>query len=452
MQFHVLSFEGPDPYARAGGIASRVHGLVRSLADLGFETHLWFIGDPDLPGHEADGLLHLHRWCQWISRFHPGGVYDGEEGKQSDYASSLPPFLARETLLPHVRSGGRAVVLAEEWHTAPAVLHLDRLLREEGLRDRVTLFWNANNTFGFNRIDWAALSAAARITTVSRYMKHLMWGLGVDPLVIPNGLPADAFSPPERAIVRHVRESSRHRALIAKVARFDPDKRWLMAIGIARELKRRGARPLLVARGGVEAHGHEVMTAAAAAGLLVVERAVGPGPEELARALSASNGADVLHLRSPLDPEARSVLFRSADAVLANSGREPFGLVGLEVMAAGGLACTGCSGEDYAMSGWNALVLQTADPREFVGLYTRLRLNPLEAEAIRRAGRATARRYAWPEIIRRLLLPRIQLADDEGAHAERYGPSRPDSRIPFNFCSLGTKRPRDSGRRAAASG
>ena len=80
MQFHILSFEGHDPYACAGGLASRINGLVRTLAEVGFETHLWFVGDPQLSGHETQGQLHLHRWCQWISQYHPGGVYDGEEG------------------------------------------------------------------------------------------------------------------------------------------------------------------------------------------------------------------------------------------------------------------------------------------------------------------------------------------------------------------------------------
>ena len=78
MQFHVLSFEGPDAYARAGGLASRVDGLTETLAGLGFETHLWYVGDPERPGHEVHGALHYHRWGQWISRYHPGGVYDGE--------------------------------------------------------------------------------------------------------------------------------------------------------------------------------------------------------------------------------------------------------------------------------------------------------------------------------------------------------------------------------------
>jgi len=51
-QCHILAFEGPDPYARAGGIASRISGLAWALAESGFETHLWFVGDPDLPGYE----------------------------------------------------------------------------------------------------------------------------------------------------------------------------------------------------------------------------------------------------------------------------------------------------------------------------------------------------------------------------------------------------------------
>jgi hypothetical protein len=125
MQFHVLSFEGHDPYACAGGLASRINGLVNALAEVGYGTHLWFVGDPHLPGHESHGQLHLHRWCQWISQYHPGGVYDGEEGKRLDYATSLPPFLHHEMLLPHLQQGKRAVILAEEWHTVDAVLHLD---------------------------------------------------------------------------------------------------------------------------------------------------------------------------------------------------------------------------------------------------------------------------------------------------------------------------------------
>jgi glycosyltransferase involved in cell wall biosynthesis len=117
-----------------------------------------------------------------------------------------------------------------------------------------------------------------------------------------------------------------------------------------------------------------------------------------------------VNLCSHVDPLARRLLFRGSDAVLANSSHEPFGLVGLETMAAGGLACTGCTGEDYAVAGQNALVLETGEPREFLGMFARLRESPEQARAIRHAGRVTARHFSWPAIVERILLPRVALA------------------------------------------
>jgi hypothetical protein len=42
-------------------------------------------------------------------------------------------------------------------------------------------------------------------------------------------------------------------------------------------------------------------------------------------ALSMSSAADAVLLHLHLDPVARGVLFRCADAVLADNGHEPFG-------------------------------------------------------------------------------------------------------------------------------
>src|SRR5262245_38786087 len=92
-QFHVLSFEGPDAYSRIGGLEPRVAGLCEALVQAGLETHLWYVGQPDLPGYEVRDGLHLHRWCQWLSQYHPVGVYDGQDSKVPDYAGSLPPVL-----------------------------------------------------------------------------------------------------------------------------------------------------------------------------------------------------------------------------------------------------------------------------------------------------------------------------------------------------------------------
>jgi hypothetical protein len=191
-----------------------------------------------------------------------------------------------------------------------------------------------------------------------------MWALGVDPLVIPNGLPGEAFEPPDRTACAELRRRFADRTVMVKIARFDPDKRWLAAVKTVGLMKRTGWRPLLVARGGAEAHGGEVLDAMRSEGLVVVERQWrGSGGRALLEVLRDVNGADVVHLRSPLDSDARRVLLRGGDAVLANSGHEPFGLVGLETMAAGGLACTGATGEDYAVPGRNARCSRPATPQ-----------------------------------------------------------------------------------------
>src|SRR5262249_3360959 len=333
MQFHLVSFEGPDAYARAGGLATRVEGLASALVAHGFDVHLWFIGDPCAPAVETVRGLHLHRWCQWLSRHHPLGVYQGEEPKRLDFATSLPPWLL-EAMAPHLRDGGHAGGVAEEWETADVVLHLDWLLRRAALRDRVTVLWNANNGFGFDRVDWPRLSQAAVLTTVSRYMKHAMRPLGVNPIVIPNGLGPEAFGFPERAAVRELHRRLRGRTGLVKIARFDPSKRWLDALGAAAEMKRLGWRPLLLARGGAEAHGCDVRRAAAEAGLRLATRTLRePGERGVLDALADIEGVDVVEILSHLDPPACKLLLRGAAVVLANSAHEPFGLVGLEAMA-----------------------------------------------------------------------------------------------------------------------
>jgi glycosyltransferase involved in cell wall biosynthesis len=410
-QFHLLSFEGPDAYARVGGLETRVSGLCQALVAAGHETHLWFVGDPKLPGYEVRDKLHLHRFCQWISQYHPNGVYDGEYNKVPDFAGALPPALFRDFLGPHMARGGHAVIMGEEWQTADAVLHLDHLLRQTPWRDRVRMFWNANNVFGFESIDWNRMRQAAHVTTVSRYMRQLMPNIDIEAVVLPNGLSPDVYLAPDRTVVSQLRAAFAGRVAITKMARWDPDKNWLGSVRLVAELKRLGHRPLLIARGGREAHGAEVLHEMQSAGLRVAPRMHRGGDiDGLSCAVSNAHDFDVINLTSHVDPDNRRALFRASDVVLANSTREPFGLVGLEAMAAGGIACTGYTGEDYAMSGRNAIVLQTDDPAEFVELYLQVRRNPDYESSMRRAGRATAKQYAWPSVIRTTLAPRLGIA------------------------------------------
>jgi glycosyltransferase involved in cell wall biosynthesis len=404
--FVVLSFEGPDVYSRAGGLGVRVTELSRALAEAGYPVHLVFVGDPHLPGQESliDGRLILHRWCQWISAFHPEGVYAGEEGKWRDFSTSTVDFVVDRIAAPAIHAGKRVVILSEEWHTAEALCRIGDRLWDSGLRRESVLLWNANNTMGFDRIDWQRLNFATTITTVSRYMKHVMWSYGVDPLVIPNGIPTRWLDAPPDESADCVRQQLGDGPLLVKVARWDPDKRWKLALETVAHLKTADRPARLVARGGLEAHGGEVLDHARALGLRVRDVNVAtPGSEALAEALGAADNADVLNITSFVNPEDLRVLYRAADGVLANSGREPFGLVGLEAMAAGGTAFTGNTGEEYARHLENAVVLDTADPAEAAWYVAYLADRPGEQERLRTEGRATARQFTWDRVLDQLL-------------------------------------------------
>jgi glycosyltransferase involved in cell wall biosynthesis len=404
--FVLLSFEGPDLYSQAGGLGVRMKGLSRSLATLGYDTHLYFVGDPDLPGEEIQegGKLHYRRWCQWISAQHRGGVYDGEEGKIRDWNSSLPAGVIDEVIVPAADAGNSVVVLGEEWHTSWSMSLVSNNLYRRGLRDRVVMLWNANNTYGFHRIDWPALTLATTITTVSRYMKFTMWNSGHNPVVIPNGIPRSAIADADPAAVVAIRAAADADHLCFKIGRFDPDKRWLMAVSAMAYLKRRGQRVKLMMRGGREAHGGEVIDHARQQGLVVVDAPTPSDPLGLASLLRQNPEADVINFTSFVTDPIVMLIYAACDAVLANSGHEPFGLVGLEVMAAGGLAVTGSTGEDYAEAYRNALVLETSDPVELVTGLGLLKERPKLAASMRRRGRATARTYVWEKVIDELLL------------------------------------------------
>jgi glycosyltransferase involved in cell wall biosynthesis len=401
--FALVSFEGPDPYSLAGGLGTRMRELAESLAALGFETHLYFVGDPHLPGVERRGKLTLHRWCQWISAYHPNGVYDGEQGKIADFTHSFPPAIADELIAPQLKKGRRTVVLAEEWHTSWAVGALSDLLHARGLRPDTLILWNVNNTLGCNFVDWPRVNFTTAVTTVSRFMKQRLWSYGTNATVIPNGVPERLLTPPE-GDPAGIRRLFRDRSLLVKVARFDPDKRWLQAVHALAGLKRDGIPAVLLMRGGIEPHGAEVLWSARSSGLTVADVTCPgrPTPEEALQAMRPHLDADILNLRFFVPEALLRLLYAGADAVLANSGFEPFGLVGLEAMAEGGIAFTGATGEDYARSYENAICIETDDAREVAAALTQLRDNPELARRLREAGRKTAERYVWPVVIEEL--------------------------------------------------
>jgi glycosyltransferase involved in cell wall biosynthesis len=405
-EFVILCFEGPDGYSNAGGLGVRISHLSAALARTGFSTHLFFIGDPRLAGEErrCGGKLILHRWCQWISSYHPNGVYDGEEGKVYDFNESIPRFVISNVVRPAIQGGKLVVVLAEEWQTAEALCRLHDRLGDLRLRDRAVMFWNANNTFSFHRIDWLRLSSCATITAVSRYMKHLMWPMGINPVVISNGIPKKLLRRVNDTEAAEVRGLLGADLVLSKVARWDPHKGWDAAIEAVSHLKDRNLKVRLLARGGIEPYGEEMIHKAYRLGLKVAQAETqARSGDGCIQALREASTADVINIRFPLSPELLRLIYRASDVVLANSGHEPFGLVGLEAMAAGGIAFTGNTGEDYTIPMVNSIVLETGDPMEIVGHIVYLRENPEEGEKIRDAARRTARYFTWQASVRSLI-------------------------------------------------
>jgi len=401
--FAIISFEGPDPYSQAGGLGVRVTGLAQSLADLGLETHVFFIGDPSLPAEEQrdDGRLILHRWAQWISRG-CAGVYDAEAAKVSDFARSLPPYLLEHLVFPTVASGRRLVLLFEEWQTAETVSRLHELLVAAGIRDRVAISWNANHCYGFERINWGQLAGSASITTVSRHMRGIIRTCGVDARVIPNGIPREALEPVPKRTVSALRSAFAERpetGVFFKMARWEREKGWTQALEAVARL-RDTERPLtLIARsGGPTGRGGELQREAEAHGLRAASFDSEPAfLHGLRDAVQA--GAQVINLSFGVAPSLARTLYAASDGVLANSVSEPFGLVGLEAMAAGGIAYTGGTGEDYAVAGRNAVVLETLDPDEIVSRWNEMASSPNTMARLRRSARKTAEGYEWQVIV-----------------------------------------------------
>ena len=417
--FIVLSFEGPDIYSMVGGLGSRITHLTNTLSEMGFQIHHIFIGDPKMKGVEAreGGKLILHRWCQWISEYHPGGVYDGEEGKVYDLTQSVPPFVVHEIAKPALSEGKVVAVLGEEWHTAETMCRISDLLYYSGLRDKTLMFWNANNTYGFERIDWRRLSFTTTITTVSKYMKQIMLEMGINSLVIPNGIPKVFTNEVKEKDVSTLRGLLGDDLLIlSKVARLHPDKGWKPAVLAVENLKKLGAKVVLLARGGGEAYGMKISRLPRSPNIIVKDILLREDPQKCYyhamfkndftpyfEALDKHGSSDILNLLFPIPHSLLQVIYKASDVVLANSVHEPFGLVGLEAMAAGAVVFCGCSGEDYATHMHNAIVLDTYTANEISFYVDYLRTHPERKQAMQKAARQTAEQWTWEEVVNRLI-------------------------------------------------
>ena len=109
----------------AGGLGSQGFQSISNLSQRRFYHSSFLYRRPPSAKerkYSRNGKLILHRWCQWISDYHPAGVYQGENRKAPGLYQNLFPLISWNILLNRLLKKIRLVViLAEEWHTAEVI-------------------------------------------------------------------------------------------------------------------------------------------------------------------------------------------------------------------------------------------------------------------------------------------------------------------------------------------
>src|SRR5260370_42502658 len=118
--------------------------------------------------------------------------------------------------------------------------------------------------------------------------------------------------------------------------------------------------------------------------------------------MGGTGPADIYNLHFFLPEEFMRTMYAAADVILAN-GKKPFNFGALEVMAAKGIAFTGNTGVDYAISLENAVIIEADDPDEIVDNLLYLHSHPEEQMRIRSAGYNTAQQLQWDRVINNLI-------------------------------------------------
>jgi len=104
-----------------------------------------------------------------------------------------------------------------------------------------------------------------------------------------------------------------------------------------------------------------------------------------------------------VDDDTLAKLYSSSDVFIFTSYRESFGLPPLEAMACGTpVVTTDCGGNrDYAVNGYNALVVPPGDPQEIARAVVELLKNGNLRERLIDAGLVTAKQWKWDKVIDR---------------------------------------------------
>ena len=208
-----------------------------------------------------------------------------------------------------------------------------------------------------------AVSAAAR-HFIDRYFPG-------DYKVIPNGVDVDRF---RRAVpVARWQDGTRN---ILFVGRFEPRKGVLVLLKAYRMLRKTGCDCRLLLVGG--------------------------GPQEReARRYVATRGLRGVEFLGRISDDEKAQLFRTADVFVSPAtGRESFGIVLLEAMAAGApIVASDIHGyKGVVRRGREALLVPPREPKPVAASIARLLRDPELAREMSEAGVRRAEEFSWPRV------------------------------------------------------
>ncbi|MFZ5818253.1 MAG: 1,4-alpha-glucan branching protein domain-containing protein [Bacillota bacterium] len=357
----MLSWEFPPN--NVGGLGRHVYDLGAALAEQGHRVRVITVADPGAGASvEVVAGMQVFRvarpaeegnFLAWVYRLNQAMV-----GVAEQLAAKGARF---DVVHCHDWLAGQAgMALKARWGTALiATIHATERGRNGAIRDSLQQ--------AIHEEEWLLTATADRVITVSRAMaREVRDSFRIEPVVIYNGvtLPELGAKPP--------------RALGGPYFFY-----------IGRLVQEKGVQFAIQALARLQRPAH----------LVVAGR--GPMEEELRRLAHSLGLADRVHFLGRITDEERDGWLQNAAAGLVPSLYEPFGIVALEVMAAGAPVVVGDTGglSEIVTHGVDGLKFRPGDAEGLASLLNWLLENPGQAAAMAAAGRSTAaERFAWNAI------------------------------------------------------
>ncbi|MDF2626351.1 MAG: hypothetical protein K0R39_182 [Symbiobacteriaceae bacterium] len=361
----MLSWEFPPN--NVGGLGRHVYDLGAALVAAGHQVTVVTVADAgEEPAvSEAAGMRvcrvarppEAGNFLAWTYRLNRALVAAAEE-----LAGGRPAF---DVVHAHDWLVGQAgMALKARWGTPlVATIHATERGRNNGIREPIQQ--------AIHEEEWLLTATADRVITVSQAMaREVAESFRVSPTVIYNGVTMPAWA-----------------AAVTPPAPLALDAPYFFYIG--RLVQEKGVQVAIQALAVMRHIAHFVVAGK------------GPMEAELKNVVQAWGLENRVHFVGRVTDEERDAWLRNAAGGLVPSLYEPFGIVALEVMAAGAPVIVGDTGglAEIVTHGADGLKVTPGDRVALAAQMDRLLADPAEARRLAEAGKATAAgRFGWPAI------------------------------------------------------